>query len=200
MAQDRLTPEDLDLRLNNTICRYKGHPYYVQTGRADGRNSYPKISLYKLDGTMSRPINVDHTSDEFDDSSPPLGYMNYNNQAIYLKRVPHRLQNQGVRQESIMSIPSTRGHWFTSVSMESCILGRYPSQDQAMSTLQDAGSPYGVAIHRHIALSWIDSRTLGLYYKARLIATKIYGSDWSYLEASDSTLIRNIIGKTGVFK
>jgi len=201
MAQDRLNQDDLTMRLNDTICRWKGHPYYVMT--TDGQSRYPNISLYKLDSILRRShLIVNHTEDFFDDSSPPLGYMNHNNMAFYLKRMPYRWNNQGIKQQSIESLPSLRsvpGHWFSSMSIESCILGRYPSLDQAMSTLQYASYPSSVAIHRDIAIGYLDSRRIGLHFKARLVAIK-QDDGWNYLESPDRNLVRKIVDKTGVIK
>lgn len=210
MAVDRGNQEELSMRLDQTICRYKGHPYFVITsGYAE--TIYPNVGLCRLNSSRMIPsIIVDHRDPDFDDSAVPLGYLNWADEACYLKRIPQRVSAQGLRSNSIEMLPRPRTSgaretsWFTAREMESCILGRYPSLNSVLSWLRESGRVgASKAIHREIAVSLIDSRRMGLLYKGRLVATSDSVRDvsnWTYLDNPDASILRRIIEKTGVLK
>lgn len=194
MAQDRMVQADLTLRLDQTICRYKGHPYYVSVAG----EVYPTVALYRLGSGLTRAAHkVDHRLPEFDDSSPPLGYMHWNNRAYYLKRIPMRYQNQGIKSHNIARTGAS-GNWFTSLAMENCILGKYFTLESAMYDI-NYSRDYSYPLHRNIAIGSLDGRNLGLYYKGRLVATR-RNSSWDYLPSPDSQVLKKIIDKTGVLQ
>ena len=200
MAEEYLNQHDLDLRLDRTICMYEGTPVYVRT-MAD-RLRHPQIAIYRLDGQLYKAWKIiDHKEDSFVDRATKLGYLNYSGSAYYLERVPYRHQNQGLKSSNIRELPGLSRYgteWFTGENMKDCILGKYPSYLEATS-LMDKKGHFGVAIHRCLAVSLIDSRSKGLFYKGRLVAmwNEITGQ-WDYLRSSDCAYIERIIRKLGV--
>lgn len=196
MAQDRMTREDLFLRLEDTIVRYKGHPYYVRVADA-----YPNIHLYKLTNTRTIAHTVDHRDSDLDDSSPPLGYLNLVTGAVYLKRMSLRQQSQGLRASQLHAIPNMgfSRSMLTGLPMENTILGRYPSFDQALEQLKALPTYASVAISRNVAIGYVGSSMLALYYKTRQVAMKI-GTEWSYLQLPDRKIIQKLIEDEGVVK
>ena len=197
MAEAYLSQEDLNMRLDGSICMYDGHPYYVRT-----ISKYPNITLYALDGKVNRSIKgthiIDHTGDRFSDRSPLLGYITYNNNAHYLSRIPFRHQNQGLTQNSIDADGLDRYEsWFFGPEMEKCILGKHASVEEAWK-LMDRGYK-GVSIHRQLAIKLIDHRNIGLYYKTRLVATwDQFGKQWEFMKATDGRFIEKIVRRLGV--
>lgn len=203
MAQDYLNQDDLATRLNGTICKYKGVPYYIQTHGYDAqRTSYPNVNLYSLKGGVVKyERRVDHRDPDFDDSAPLLGYMNYNNQAYYLKRMPYRHANQGLKYTDVMSVPFAIDRhdtqWFQGDAIYNCILGIYPRMSSAVEQLETNGG--SCALHRDVAIGLINHRQHGLHYRGRLVAIK-RRNEWDYLDGRDANVIRKLIEKTGVLQ
>ena len=199
MAEAYRNQADLNQRIDSSICTWDGVPYYVRAYDV----AYPEVALYKLDSKLYKPyMKVDHTDDRFVDRSPSLGYLNYMGHCFYISRMPYRRYNQGLRSDSIESICGNlpRDHrWFTSAAMSDCILGVYPSLRKARQTL-DIFEATGVAVHRHIALKYIDRRLLGMYYRDRLVALwNTRTKAWDYQDPDEYSIIRKIIRKTGLF-
>jgi len=200
MARDYETKHDMDLRLDRTICFYKDEPVYVVCDR----HQYPTVDIYDLrKGTYSKPIaSVDHRSDSLSDRPPKLGYcdLGKTGDSVYLKRVPSRIQSQGLTMQSISTIPHTHlsSDTFFSRRMYNCIMGVHAGFDWAIREITH-GIRTAVSIHRDMAIDRIDSRRLGLMYKARLVGMVNADTrkiDW--FTDKDILIIRKIVEKTGV--
>lgn len=196
MALPYIRREDIHMRLNTTICMYEEEPYYVSTddGRSDGNN----ITIYKLDGLFRPTKTIDHRDDKFSDRSVPLGYMQYEDKAHYLSRMPQRMQNQAVTRASIVGMPQGLGaRWFTSKAMRSCILGEHKTFKQAWKMIEN-GEFSSVPIHRYVALK-LGRRDMELHYKGRLVAQWNENLDyWEYLKSDDRSFIQRAIERLGV--
>lgn len=195
MAEAYLTADDLIMRLHQSVCLYDGEPYFVSCVP-----KFPKVGLHALGGKNNKydaDKIIDHTDERFSDRSPPLGYMTYENNAYYLERVPYRQQNQGLKQVSVVSSPHLDHYspWFRDATFRDCILGKHASIKEAWK-LMDKGYR-GVSIHRNVAIRLIDTRSIGLYYKTRLVATR-KGDMWDWLPATDGKYIQKIINRLGV--
>jgi hypothetical protein len=199
MARDYETKHDMDLRLDRTICFYKGEPVYVITER----HAYPTVDIYDIrHGNYAKPIaSIDHRSDDFSDRPPKLGYCDAgkSGDAVYLKRAPYRVQNQGLSMQSITTVPHSYfgTETFFSQRMYNCIMGIHVGFDHALKQFA-RGSRRTVSIHRDIAIDSIDSRRLGLMYKSRLVGMINSDSkkiDW--FTEKDILIIRKIMEKTG---
>jgi hypothetical protein len=199
MARDYETKHDMDLRLDRTICFYNDEPVYV----ACDRHQYPTVDIYDLrKGNYSKPIaSIDHRSDLFSDRPPKLGYcdLGKTGDSAYLKRFPSRIQSQGLTIQSICTVPHVyfSSDTFFSQRMYNCIMGVHAGFDWAIREI-NRGARAAVSIHRHMAVERIDSRRLGLMYKARLVG--IINSDTSAIDwfnDKDILIIRTMMEKTG---
>lgn len=197
MAQDYGSIEDVQLRIGRSICLYKGEPVYVSCDY----QSYPNVQIQHIVakyGVVSKGAKViDHRDPDLDDRAFDLGYMQYDDRAYYLKRGAFRHQNQGLRAENIISVPYlSRGSFIFTGGMHSCIMGTHPTLKEAFGQL-DKGA-LGVPIHRHVAIQRMDSRHVGLYYRARLVAMwQEAKGEWNWLESFDQKHIKRLVEKTG---
>lgn len=201
MAETYFNQDDLHRYLDRSICIYEGTPVYVSTASY----RYPLVGIFRLDGRLNKAWKVvDHSEKALDDRSPTLGYINTSGNAYYLTRVPYRHQTQGIRLNSMQSTPhlgqykDDGSHWFYTEDMSNCILGKYPSYAEAWELLEEHDLK-GVAIHRHLALSYISRKNMGLYYKGRLVAHWSPSAlQWDYFQNSDTTHMERVIRKLGV--
>jgi hypothetical protein len=191
--------EDVRRYLHNTICMYKGLPVWV-TVPADVLPDM--VMTHPLDGSR-RGKSADHTKDDFDYSSVRLGYLQYRGDAYYLQRVPDRGNKQGVSSEHLVSVPKVPGGGFPnqalmSKEMQDCILGTYPTFAEALAAVKD-GDVRSHAFCRTMAVGWLGSSQVGLYYKGRLVAT-MGGKDefFTLISSEDRSFIKQIMLKENV--
>lgn len=191
-------PRSVSLRLDKTICIYKGEPVFVEvdnpperrqrvdpeTGNLialppDASDAFHILKMYKLDGRLSKPTKVDYREPEFDYRAFPLGYINFMGSAFYLRRVPSRVQKQGLDKHFVASEPvGLQGsNWFFSKDMKDCILGIYPSVAEAMQSI-DLGKAESVGVRRNFAISFSSGGAHRLNFKGREIA---YMSDGEFI-------------------
>lgn len=178
--------------LHGSVCLYDGEPIYVTTDR----KIYPKINLYKIDALNKIWKKIEVSDPLFDDRSPNLGYMNFEDNAHYLRRMPVREQNQGLRIFNVVATPAIQLDWFPSMNLYNCIKNIYPSYSEALDRTIKAGQE-GCAFHRHVAIRPIDWRSKGLYYRTRLAA--VWNDDnWNFIRSEDSTYLEKIIKRSGM--
>jgi hypothetical protein len=141
---------------------------YAQGGaRPDTTEDYHKLHCYDLSRMDRKAKIVDYREPEFDYRAFPLGYMNYNNNAHYLVRIPYRIQKQGLCRHAINCDPHIGGSdWYTSAGMRDTILNVYPKLAEALVQIED-GEARSVAVHRTFAIS--NTRPISLSYKGRVI-------------------------------
>lgn len=196
------TWEDVRLRLNRTICLYRGHPYYVYNEGIDPPSR--DVFLRELGENQfinrKKDMRVPHDDPDFDPRSPELGYCFFNGEALYLSRVPDRRQRQGLSVESLRVEPRNVGPGtvFLTKAMEDCILGRHKTLHEALDLI-DSGDN-SVPIHRHFAVGRIqNNHMLGLFYRCRLIGTKDdYADRFTLLPSRDHSYLMKITGKMGL--
>lgn len=85
-----LTKEDVNMRLDNCIVRYKGEPFMSKY--AGGL----QIKLYYMDESNRDPMLVNSNDIDLDISSFDIGYVNRGERAWFITRVPYRKQKQAV--------------------------------------------------------------------------------------------------------
>lgn len=163
MAEPFLTVDDARMKLDSTICSYKGKPYWVTV------RDFDEVSISPLDHGRAKRIQI--SDDDFSYAALPLGYMNYGHDVYYLSRLPARQNKAGLSQGNVVTDPFLRGdNYFGQNCMGDCIMGLHPPLKVALVTLENPVQQ-GVAIHRHVALKKLDKYRLGLFYRTRLIAT-----------------------------
>lgn len=170
-------PQDLQARLDDTVCRYKKTPYYVRTTGAG------TVRLFKLTNLHKSINEIQPTDTEFDISSPMLGYINFgldegfaNNKVYYARRRPIRRYKQGLNVQSTNFVtldgvverrfPTTEIMY--SKAMEECILGEYPTLDNVLTWFRENFKPglrFEAAISREIALELGKNSIINVFYK-----------------------------------
>lgn len=185
---------DAQMRIGDTVCLYKGHPYYVQvTGNGN------MVRLYKL-GTSTAVADVDYTSPDFSYKPFPLGYMNYAGRCYYLMRSPDRRQKQGLSRDLVLfkeggNPPSG---WFSTKSLEDTILGNFPSLAVAEMSIRGGITPK-MAFHRTLAVEQLNMGTTQLLFKERPVAHKgIYEDRFKLYPGPDSSFLMRLLPKYGV--
>ena len=184
--------EDKRMKLQGSICLWKGKPFMV-LAELPGN----EVELYRLgDGTRTK---VDYTSEDFDYRSVPLGYIDYGKSAYYLTRMPHRQNKAGVSMETISVLG--RGmhpeNVFNTKAMEQCVLGEYTSFERACDEVEQ-GKSFSRAFHRRMAVVG-ESRHIAVHYRGRLVGYKVKkGYEVQLVPSGDYSYINNILRKTGV--
>ena len=141
----RIPDRDLTQRLDQTICRYKGHPYYVRHGDMN------TLYLYDLENRQTRLHVINKNDVELDISSVPLGYLQLNKYSLNVDPLP------GDRA-SIINIYSK--------AFKDMILGNYPPLFQTVEMLRASPESMSMCISRDIALKWDPKFMLiYVYYK-----------------------------------
>jgi len=140
--------EDVGRVLNNTVCRYKGRPCYTT---ADGLSNNVHISF--LDpGHNDSSLEVDHSSNDFDYSAPPLGYWYNGNTCTYITRRPARQWRAGLIAGMVRFSTPIGGGWLLTKATSDCILGNHKSFKEAFKDVQMSNTPITVPFDRHFAV------------------------------------------------
>jgi hypothetical protein len=164
----KIPERDLQARLDNTVCRYRGVPYTV---RCVGAN---QLNLAPLD--KDYPPTVIYANDEeFDISSVPLGFVQINkNQVCYISRRPARIYKQGLSPESVIieyiskdARINNEGRFniFTK-PFSDMVLEKYPPLLEVLKGLPTIDVPIEVAVSRDVALQYDPVLKISyVYYK-----------------------------------
>lgn len=172
-------PQDLNARLNNSICRYEGVPYQVMVEEG------ARLSLYNL-GSGERFKRIDFDDPLFDISTPPLGYVNFRVGTLYLVRTPVRRYKQGIdigntawfelpetkferqkRQHRGERYQSRNGNLF-SVEVKDMILGNYRPLREVIESLR-GGQFVSRAISREVAFKIDAVGLMSVFFKNELV-------------------------------
>lgn len=173
-----IIPEDIPQKISESIFRYKGVPYYVKNAGAG------YISLYlltDLNGSVFKKIKFDDP--DFDFSSIPLGYVNYEEykHTPYLSRTPVRKVKQGVNGQNVKMyfIPGgelNKKYGFNSASVLysqgfiNMTQDMYPSLEEAMIKLRKKKEKIAeIAISRNIALLIDEQDIIKVFYKNQYV-------------------------------
>jgi hypothetical protein len=201
--------EDTHLRLEKTVCMYKGVPVYCAVSMDFPVNTVHYCPIETaMETQRARYKAVLCTSDEFSAKVPELGYLNYDTNAWYLTRVPERKQRQGLVSTSVVSSPNINDmydphRWFFSEAMKDLLTNQYPTRREAIENVMNGigGIPVkGSAFHKHCAIVRIDIGSIGLHYRGRLVATYDPSRDRFTLlpDLKDGSFLQIILGKIGV--
>lgn len=170
----KIPAADLSARLDNTICMYEGKPVHV---RFEGGNL---LNIRPL-GSRENGKIIPSDDDNFDVSSPPLGYIQSGSNVVYLTRRPSRIFKQGLCAETIHYAtinknPNVRLPSFNSVGMADMISGNYPNVDTAIEKLYRDGTDQEIAISRDVALKLNPKlRIIYVFYKNEEVGFMIEG-------------------------
>lgn len=177
MAEKLYSIDDKVRRLHNSICLYKGEPVYVLA-----RHNFRGVPQLSEEGILVGPLGyvdvfnkngwelVDYTSDDFSYDAFPLGYINIDGSAYYLSRMPFQQYTQGLTQNQLVVIGASTtggsfpGRFFSSKEMAACILGKYPSFEEALKSNDPE-----VAFDRYFSLKAFSKRFIALMFQGRLV-------------------------------
>lgn len=163
---------DLNQKIDKTICRYKGVPYYCRY------TNDISVTLYKLTdmGQVYETIQVD--DEDFDVSSLPLGYYQEGNIVFFAERRPMRRWKQGIDEAGVnifrikpevIAPKYIRRTLYTQGFIDS-VMGRFPNINNAVDFLRKQPEDYEIAISRDIALHWVaDLQIIHVYYRMRTV-------------------------------
>lgn len=167
------TPNDVSMRLDATICRYKGIPVYLR--------HYEALTLMAYD--MQHPgstneVKVQANDTELDIESPPCGYFMSGNKLLFLERLTLRRQHQGlssrnttIKVDTMDEFPTASGtldraeYW---PGIRDSILGIFPSFETSIAAVRESPKIYR-ALSRRYAIGQNATGTVVLRYCGRTI-------------------------------
>lgn len=167
-----LSTKDAYDRLHDTVVRYQTKPVLVRVDRSSEETKI--LSLRTLRGRWK---TIDPNSEELDSSSPPLGFMNDDGNAIYLIRFPHRRWKAGVCPANTkFEVINKGGHNrnFFCPALADTIEGIYPTFNEA---LRIASVENSCAFSRHLAIDnaqriWCGTTKIGAIRKGKMVVLK----------------------------
>lgn len=189
-------PRSVGLRLDRTICMYKGKPVYVYATNATRGVTDDSYHMVEIMDVTSKPMTkakmVDYRDADFDYRAMLLGYINYNKGAYYLSRVPSRIQKQGLCRTAITSDPHNigGGGWFTSDGMRDMLLNDYPSYADCINAIDNDGWD-AAAFHRCFAIK--AARAKQLMYKGRTIGFQERNGKYRLVDSKEADALRMTI-------
>lgn len=169
---------DVKTKFNNTIMMIDYTPCYFYTDDSDlSLSTIHVVRYYPITSKPSTAKKEDYrTIKGLRTGSPPLGYMNVNENTRYLVRSTERRYNWGITPPNILSknysskgyFPTMDRNLFCSPMMYNTISGIYPDYRNAVEKLLNE-EVESVAISRHVALQDMGGKTYGLLYRNALI-------------------------------
>jgi len=162
----KFSERDIPQRLDHTICRFKGFPYYVRS------NGGKLLFLYRLNntkGVQDHEISADDAL--FDVSTPPLGYCQASSgRVLYVTRRPNRIYKQGLSSDAVAARGlrgESPGIQIRTKEFENMIVGVYPSLEATLKEFpKHKEEDWETAISRDIALKWRHKlEIIQVYYK-----------------------------------
>ena len=168
--QPKYLEQDVSQRLNKGVIFYKEEPYFVNSVYDSGQS----LVLLPLKNLKSKGSRVATNDTNIDVSSKELGYINFNAEAVYVRRIPLRRYKQSISPEALEGyIPSRnnsskyRGsmrNLVISAAGHSMFVGSYPKIDNALKSIA-SGVVRSIAISRNVALSINQMGIVYIYYK-----------------------------------
>lgn len=180
--------EDIQMRLNRCACMYKGKAYVIRTATNLPVNSVYLVDMRHMGGPQQDHIPVSVTDVDFFVSNYNLGYLNVRSlkkvdydpntaqEAIYVTRLPVRIQHQGLSTASLSWRNMTGNHYVTFNSAFADMLeGNYPTAKHALRVVFEQRDRRGsCAFSNDWAIVAIDAYTIQLHYQENLVGTYDY--------------------------
>ena len=198
MAKPYFDTRSKHLRLNGSICMWRGEPKYVQTERIYNQDPRElgefQVILYPLDGIgRGTPEVANYTDPQFSVEPPLLGYANSGRKAHYITRLPARVQIQGLSRGNL----KTDLHPF-STEMINCIKGVYFTYQEALATVTK-GLSESVAFHRYLAVEIFGRSRVVLKHRDRLVGWKTLEDErFIVFKAGDNCPVCKLLTEAGV--
>ena len=139
---------DANQALADSIIRYKGRAIYVSNVFKDAG----KVVIQTKDMLTGRGRLIDVHDPELNFQSPKLGYVNFENGAVYVARKPRRRWKQGIDKACLICMPQRNAKELICSSLVRTIEGVYPTYKEAVDTVQIPGIS-SVAFCREFAIT-----------------------------------------------
>lgn len=167
-------PQDNEARVNGGIGRYDGVPYNIQLVNQTSAILSP---IYRK--ASAEPFVVDLSDARFDISSPPLGWINTKQSAIYVMRRPERNYKQTLRVQQLAGYApngleldgGTISNALFSREGERMFMDNYPTLKEAIASLTSANKVYARAITRNVCIATDTEGVYRVYYKLEEVGT-----------------------------
>lgn len=164
------TSDDVIMRLDNSIVRYKGIPVIVRFQR--GMN----VSIKDLLNNRLLSENIHSSNPDLDISSPPIGFVNFGLFTSYAQRMPRRNNKQGLNAENTVllkgNIPDAlyydKANIFTK-PVAQAILNDYPTGDQVISAMKKSGDIISMSFHSKFSFVKDDIGIIKLKHMQRTV-------------------------------
>lgn len=170
MGSAYLSQADVHMRLDNTICMYKGFPYYVRVNSDDPVNT---VRLYKLSNLNAKWVRVLTTHEDFNSKAPAVGFVNHDFRTAYLIRHPDRRQKEGLPTSGMETTGRiSLRELIYSDGMENMLSNNYPDVTESLHRIRNDMQYQGIAFHRDFACirnTNISMDTLELHFRDRVI-------------------------------
>lgn len=182
--------DDIKSRLDNTVIRYKNHPYFCSV---EGTI----LGLHGLAGE-GLIVRVDPDDPFIDISSLTLGYVNLDGDlkcAVYLKREANRQYKQGVDLGRLTQFvlkgsgQAVNALYFRCKGLVDCVLDKYPTLDQATMMISKKGYT-SVALSRNVAVKREDD-LLKVYVKTDEVGYIKMGTTRLVVPKVESSFVNN---------
>ena len=163
--------QDVQLRLNNSVVRYKNRPVFVGQNLQTPVQNAQDLILDVYDLLEQKWIDKVHSSDEdLEVKAMPLGYMNDATDALYIMRQPCRRSRQGLSVENCYyyvpvtnQISNIKRTLLKSLAFGKMVIGDYPGLEQALKTLY-THKVKSVAIGRKVSVMMDEIGLIKLVY------------------------------------
>jgi len=193
------------MRLHQSIVRYKNRPVLVLAATEASTNLCAR-PLDNIDDDKAAFI-INANDEDLDISSVPLGYVNTENDAVFVSRVPVRRQKQGVSTDNTVVNYHGVGNahndglfGFHLKYLIATIEGHYPSVEDALAeVLKDKR---GRAFHRYFAFGKQD-RYILLHQEGQAIGIRLRDADRPTVRLfpgwAGNRYVESILGNLGIF-
>lgn len=187
--------QDVSMYLNGTICLWDGKPVYVDVDNGEGG----KIMIHYLGDRKKREL-VEYTDDRFDYRSVQLGYLQYENRAFYLERLPVRKTKQAVAHENTGGrSPCGRNIGISDIlfssAMNNCVLGEHMTEEEAIRGLM-GGKYKSAAVSRNVAIQKEEDGTFTLWHKNIKVGKKSHNEQYfTLLSGNHSSFMKRFLEK-----
>lgn len=179
-------PEDVSMRLGQSVVMYDGDPVYIDSVLQDEPDDPPRLYVCRL-----RPISkqlpnticpsecIELPDPRLDINPVKLGYVNITTRdkvrATYTSRSPVRKYKQGLNNQNIHFAEVHMLEPFDqpilqSVALGDCILGKYPTYEEALKKVQHGCV---VAFHRRWAISMDEVGVTNLQYRGQRVGVAV---------------------------
>ena len=142
-------------RLRGTIVRHDGRPAVIQSVNSRGETAFNYLGYTVVENDHLDNFNLDPV---------PLGYINMNNTAKYIGRMPARQYRQGVRHNTIIGKDGGRVP-YNEPDLFNCIVGSYPGLETCIELV------YNGEFNRR---AWTKKYAIGRHNRSKTLLTLLY--------------------------